>query len=406
MKTGRRIARVNPFSPPGSGKILSLADVCAAVPPKGERYLGVCDVALSRLLGTEGRSQDFSPGFFPLHPWMRQRWEAVRDNFLSERIPGLPSLLEYGDYYFVRDGNHRVSAARCHEIEYLNAEVTLLEAPVRLWLFMDRGDIPLLRAKAAFEAASGALSILGDDLFSARRPRTYEILQHSILVAHRDYFRKVRGREAEPRELVLDWNDELYSKIIEFIKREALSSLFPGQGATDIFCLIMEDWGKLAPNTWFDEAYREFLSRAGRHTFLRRFLSQVQAFGKSLARSASEERDYFLLDSSLLRYRPQAEIPAGKAPWYRFLEAQFFGPHFRYLRARLGRLPRIDELAASWYDDLFLPVLREYQRLGLSIDFSSFYMGLMRVWGRRVLKKKAPIGIEEAIGAYIGRSRP
>ena len=41
------------------------------------------------------------------------------------------SLYKIGDSYFVADGNHRVSVARYHDVEWIDAEVTEFHASVR-----------------------------------------------------------------------------------------------------------------------------------------------------------------------------------------------------------------------------------------------------------------------------------
>lgn len=39
------------------------------------------------------------------------------------------SLYKLGEYYFVRDGHHRVSVARFHGAEWIDAEVTEFWSP-------------------------------------------------------------------------------------------------------------------------------------------------------------------------------------------------------------------------------------------------------------------------------------
>ena len=41
------------------------------------------------------------------------------------------SLYKIGDSYFVADGNHRVSVARYHGVEWIDAEVTEFRSSVR-----------------------------------------------------------------------------------------------------------------------------------------------------------------------------------------------------------------------------------------------------------------------------------
>ena len=69
-------------------------------------------VPLSKIVGTEGRSDDFDAKFNPLKRHNRERWIGI----VAARQTGvvLPAveLIRDGNKYFVRDGHHRISAAK------------------------------------------------------------------------------------------------------------------------------------------------------------------------------------------------------------------------------------------------------------------------------------------------------
>jgi len=75
------------------------------------RQTGIISIPLNKIVGSEGRSEDFDAQFNPINEHIRDRWVGI----LSARRNGvtLPpvQLIQVGDEYFVQDGNHRISVA-------------------------------------------------------------------------------------------------------------------------------------------------------------------------------------------------------------------------------------------------------------------------------------------------------
>jgi hypothetical protein len=79
-----------------------------------------------KIVGSVGRREDFDRSFMPLRASAGQRWKRVDLAFhKGEELPPV-SLYKLGDDYFVEDGNHRVSVARFHGVEWIDADVTEL----------------------------------------------------------------------------------------------------------------------------------------------------------------------------------------------------------------------------------------------------------------------------------------
>jgi hypothetical protein len=92
-----------------------------------QRYAGSRTVAIRRIKGSEGRSDDFDCDFNPLHSRTRDRWISVAlARFEGNTLP-LVELIQLGDDYYVRDGHHRISVARGLGEEYIDAKVIVLE---------------------------------------------------------------------------------------------------------------------------------------------------------------------------------------------------------------------------------------------------------------------------------------
>jgi hypothetical protein len=85
---------------------------------------GRTTVEVSRIVGSAGKHDWFDEAFMPLRALSRERWMRIDRAF--RRGYELPPVILYklDDHYFVKDGNHRVSVARFHGAEWIDAEVT------------------------------------------------------------------------------------------------------------------------------------------------------------------------------------------------------------------------------------------------------------------------------------------
>ena len=65
----------------------------------------------------------------PLRAVSRERWKRIDRAFrLGHELPPV-ILYKLGNLYFVKDGHHRVSVARFHGAEWIDAEVTEFRLP-------------------------------------------------------------------------------------------------------------------------------------------------------------------------------------------------------------------------------------------------------------------------------------
>ena len=63
--------------------LLSLKDVLQVVKPQGRHYVGIRDIPVEKIIGTEDRPEDFSIGFYPIRKGMNERWTEVKRLLLS-----------------------------------------------------------------------------------------------------------------------------------------------------------------------------------------------------------------------------------------------------------------------------------------------------------------------------------
>jgi hypothetical protein len=88
-----------------------------------EQYVGIQSVELVSIVGSVNRHRDFERSFLPVRASSAERWKRVnRAYYESIHLPP-PILLRVDDSYFVYDGHNRVSVARWHAIQWLEADV-------------------------------------------------------------------------------------------------------------------------------------------------------------------------------------------------------------------------------------------------------------------------------------------
>ena len=104
--------------------LLSSEEIRRNVSASGGVYRGRRTVEVSKIVGSVGKHEQFDQSFMPLSKASVEKWKRIDRAFrLGEELPAV-SLLELGGDYFVIDGHHRVSVARFHRVEWIDAEVT------------------------------------------------------------------------------------------------------------------------------------------------------------------------------------------------------------------------------------------------------------------------------------------
>lgn len=106
---------------------MSFDEVVNALGRRAENYLGTKLIPLDAIVGSVDKVRDFDRRFRPTSARSRQRWERLaRASRTGEEIPPI-DVYQVGDYYFVRDGHHRVSVARSLGLDVIEARVTAID---------------------------------------------------------------------------------------------------------------------------------------------------------------------------------------------------------------------------------------------------------------------------------------
>jgi hypothetical protein len=99
----------------------------------GRIHRGMRTVPVAQIGGSVGRCSEFDRGFMPAKASVKERWKRIDRAFhRGEELPPV-SLYKVGGFYFVLDGHHRVSVARYHGVEWIDAHVTEFGASGGVW---------------------------------------------------------------------------------------------------------------------------------------------------------------------------------------------------------------------------------------------------------------------------------
>ena len=233
----------NAFAP-SRERLLSLDDVRGIIKPKSEAYRGLKVVPISKIVGSEGRYNDFNKAFLPKRELLRQRWERV--DVAHQQMINLPPirLFEIGGVYFVRDGNHRVSVARSMGSEHIDAEVTSLSTDIVLHRDMSIPDMK--RAVIQFECdqvfSQTDLSKILDpkELQFTATGRYGELLKH--IEVHKYFINQDRAEEISFEDAACSWYSNLYRPVIDYIHKKRVMVRFPGRTDSDLYMWMMNHW--------------------------------------------------------------------------------------------------------------------------------------------------------------------
>jgi hypothetical protein len=266
--------------------LLSLQEVKALLRPTSETYRGLRTVPIAKVVGSEGRYQDFNRYFLPRHNRLKGRWVRV-DTAHHQQVTLPPvTLYEIGGLYFVRDGNHRVSVGRLQNVEFIDAEVISLGS--RLTLEPGLTEAQLRKAvidleKEEFLKQTG-LEHLRPGVFMefTATGRYDEIIRH--INGHKYYLNLSQSEEISFEKAMLSWYDNVYEPIVHLIKLENFLKYFRGRTASDLYVWIVRHWddlkNKYGQTFPLEEAAQDFTDRFGQRD--NRLLPRVFRFLKSL----------------------------------------------------------------------------------------------------------------------------
>jgi hypothetical protein len=204
-----------------------------------ERYLGLREIPLDKIVGSVGRYRDFTRTFLPRTNAVRSRWQRL--DALARGPEGFPPIEVYkvGEVYFVIDGNHRVSVARQLGAKTIEAYVTELRTPVPIDENTTEKDLIQKEAYAEFLRRTRLDALRPEAQIILTEPDRYDQLLEHISV-HRYFMGIDQQREVSWEEAVASWYDNVYMPLVKLIREYQVLEHFPGRTEADLYVWLIK----------------------------------------------------------------------------------------------------------------------------------------------------------------------
>lgn len=249
--------------------LLSLYEVTSIIKPKSETYLGMRTIPVDKIIGSEGRYHDFSSAFLPKREQLKTRWVSVDSAIINDVILPPISVYSLGGYYFVRDGNHRVSVAKAQGMEYIDAEVVELDSEIEIkpGITMKELREKVVEYERNMFIAQYKPTYLPMDNIKFTTPGAYPEMVNHILV-HKYYINQNIDHEITFEEAARSWYENVYSPIVQEVRAENLLQAFPGQSEGDMYMWLVRRWDEMkrteGQNLSAEEAVRRAANERGK----------------------------------------------------------------------------------------------------------------------------------------------
>ena len=195
-------------------------------------YRGLQEVPLDHIIGSVGRYGEMTRAFLPLNDALRDRWVKMAELAQMEGWPPV-DLYQVGNAYFVRDGNHRVSAAR--QLRFPAIEANVWEFPDDIHIDPnDRLDEVLNRFREREFLDRTGLRSRPDSAIQFTTCGRYPELQAQI-EEMRQKLELIDEREVAYDEAAAAWYDLVYLPTVQVIRESGLLDAFPGRTEADLF---------------------------------------------------------------------------------------------------------------------------------------------------------------------------
>lgn len=249
--------------------LLSFYEVTKLIKPESQSYKGMQTIEVKNIIGSENRYHDFSSAFLPKNNSLERKWKNI-DAARLDDIPLPPiSVYKLGQWYFVRDGNHRVSVAKAKGQEFIDAEVVELSSKVPLHEGMTMNELK----KAVVECERARFieqynpTYLPMDRIVFTSPGSYPEMVNHILV-HKYYANQHEDHTMTFEEGAVSWYNNVYRPVVDALDKEHLLSRFPGQTEADLYMWLVRRWDELKRTNAYateEEAVKDVKATGGKH---------------------------------------------------------------------------------------------------------------------------------------------
>ncbi len=260
LKKGFMRAILNRLTQKQSG-LVSFEELRRKLDIQNQRDMGMQEIEIEKIIGSLNRYQDFDDSFLPRQTYTRRRWENIDRVYLQgEYLPPV-EVYKIGEFFFVIDGNHRVSVAREKGQVFIDAHVIELQIPFPLEGKFDWYEILLNQERVDFERKTGLRDLRPQAEVNLTLVGQYQKLLDHIAV-HRYYNSQRLTNEMPYPDAVCSWYDNIYAPMVAIIRKRKILEHFSKRSEADLYLWIIEHLAYLQANyereISFEEAARHF----------------------------------------------------------------------------------------------------------------------------------------------------
>ena len=252
---------------PEEASLISLNDVKQMIKSSAETYIGMKVIPIDKIVGSEGRYNDFDNRFFPKSSHLKNRWQHVDEAAIQDITLPPIKVYEIAGLYFVRDGNHRVSVAKARGTEFIDAEVVSLQSEIKLKKANSLKEIQkqiINYEKRVFYSETCFGDITDYWCLDFSRPGRYDVIYNHILT-HKYYMNQDKQEEVSLEEAIKSWFFNVYFPLVSIIREKYILKNFPGRTLGDLYVWTVRYWDDLkkqfGDNIPMDQAVTDFQKR-------------------------------------------------------------------------------------------------------------------------------------------------
>jgi hypothetical protein len=219
--------------------LLSFNSIRRSLDIEGETDRGMREVEIDKIIGSLSRYEDFDESFLPRQTYTRSRWQAIDKALMrGEYLPPV-ELYKIGDFFFVIDGNHRVSVAKEKGQKFIDAYIHELDLPFSITGEFNWQSVLVKQGRANFFKKTRLNEIRPQiDINLTIAGQYHKLLEH--IDVHRYYLSQTYQKEFSYQEAVLSWVDNIYSPMVDVIREQNMMDLFPNRSESDLYLWIIE----------------------------------------------------------------------------------------------------------------------------------------------------------------------
>lgn len=215
--------------------LLSFDEVQAALRSRSYAFSGLQSIPLAAVVGSEGRSHDFSRAFRPQAHLLQKLRSLIQNPLIDLSKP--IQVFQVDQVYFIRDGHHRVAVALSRGQETIQALVTQVTVRAPITAEMDHDEV-LRRAQLShFLQETNLDGHAPDSDFSRLPPELYAVLRDHIEV-HRYYLGTSYGRDFNVEESAASWHDLIYRPLLDVLQQQGVNQEFPRRSDPELYLWI------------------------------------------------------------------------------------------------------------------------------------------------------------------------